>query len=1163
MSKKRKKARLISAAVLSGALAITLSSCSGATNTYGKLDSNKVYAEAGKYQVTTGELWDELKWSAKDVIDSQKETIVLNDSLKKVDIILNSNGDISKLSDEDKDKLKTDYDDDGTYEEITADSLSKLYIEFKEDMINFIIQDFLSTDWKAEGYWKTIESYTDLNLLQLYQKYDDKMFTTYHKNEITADLTNKGKKYSELIKAAVDDYKDNDFENDTTKDAVYEIALDLKEEYYPKLAKLSYAYDAAWKDYYTKLSEDEDEDDDTFGSFTKSQFVSELKTAYTDTFDLDQLLIKFTDSTEFSNTLRAFGIYLYSSTNTYYFIKDTDSKDYTKASQTYKEYIEYYDKMVKKASSTMNPESNQAVIKLDGKVMLDIYVMLYNYMYGGYRSILPAGVLKSKTYDEMFPGLNMLRDTTYEIIYKYQTSDEDALYNQTLSDLNGLISDQTYNDYLVYDAKTLKDNYNDTFRRYCYDTLKLKDDNDNQSYSTRYSTALQSSELGSFIVYKFADASDDIDESSVSDMDISVETLKACEGYYQASHTTNEYYEFITENKELYNSLLNILVKNTVSSSTMTTAFDKEVKNVAVKVYVEEVEIAYLLDNSDYSKTIFKADNNNLLATLEYNGTTYNLNIKADEEDQNSIKVRGTNKAFGVFDYLEQKDGATTAITLISNKIIKDTSVFKEERDKKSNRQLYENYIKNVLTAFANDAYSSNGYPATVGTYNFLMSYFHSADIDEIIDNYYILSLASAKLLTNYASTSLSDFIKEYSDIAYDSYFNLSGKRLLVYLDMDDDNKADKVEDWKDITVDWTNTETKVNNPATTLEEVAKNLVIEIYNRLSYTANTSHATELETIVNEINNSAKAQYSESPSSPEETWAKYKKLGFNVKLEDVSLTNSSSDVDFKIKQRVYDYSRGHDSKYEETNGAEGYTYQYFINESSPTEYIEPLSKDSISTSNNEIVESSDGYNLIVITSCTTKSSAKWSIEDYEETPLTDIVIKFNEEYYKIKNIFNEEDKFSSNQVLLYLLDMAVNNGSSILMPQGISSAVSSFLSPVYTRFQGTETQRIILLYFIKKAANVETSNIYNIIKFNSEVTYNNEAYDSANGYLNEIISINQRSADSYKYIFIDDPNSTLDDNLNLDTTNTLDLYPNWWEKLEEKIADFLINTTKEEK
>ena len=69
MSINKKKMRRLSTAFVGCALAITLTSCSGATNKYGSLDRNATYASIGDYKITNGELWDELQWNAIDVLN--------------------------------------------------------------------------------------------------------------------------------------------------------------------------------------------------------------------------------------------------------------------------------------------------------------------------------------------------------------------------------------------------------------------------------------------------------------------------------------------------------------------------------------------------------------------------------------------------------------------------------------------------------------------------------------------------------------------------------------------------------------------------------------------------------------------------------------------------------------------------------------------------------------------------------------------------------------------------------------------------------------------------------------------------------------------------------------------------------------------------------------
>ena len=84
--------------------------------------------------------------------------------------------------------------------------------------------------------------------------------------------------------------------------------------------------------------------------------------------------------------------------------------------------------------------------------------------------------------------------------------------------------------------------------------------------------------------------------------------------------------------------------------------------------------------------------------------------------------------------------------------------------------------------------------------------------------------------------------------------------------------------------------------------------IYDIYNELN-SSSDSHATRLSEITTEINDSARVQFDENPILVENQWAKYRKVGLNVKSEEFSVTNSTIDVDFQIKQRVLDYYKGY--------------------------------------------------------------------------------------------------------------------------------------------------------------------------------------------------------------------------------------------------------------
>jgi len=1096
MSINNKKTRRLSAAMVTCALAITLTSCSGATNKYGSLDEKATYATVGDYSLTNGELWNELQWDAKDVLDTQIANVILNEQITRLTNVLNTEGDYSKLSDK---KIIH-----GSTDEITEEKFNQMYEEYSNRIVDYVVQDIADYTYNQEGYWDNFEK-MDKTLKEIQkQKYVDGIYTEFQKSSI-ADGDYKGKTYKELIENISED----------NKTPLLAIAKDLSELYYPQYAKELFTYDTLCDEAAEAFEDDTDSDDEKYGAYTNSEYVNAFKKLYTNTYNLNMIKIKFVSETEFKDVLRAFGILI--NNNKYYYI--FDDKDDKSKTLDYSAYIEYYDEFTSSSSLSNNLKTSGAEL-ISGRVMLEIYIMLYNYMYGGYRDELPSasGVVLN------FDNLNELRAQTYKLIAAYKVGDQNTLYNNTIKALEEFDANLPADGKLLeFTPEYLTDTYNATLKTYCFETLLLQDKNQYDNYDTRYSTSLQNANNSNLIFYKFGDEFDEIADEKIKSYE---------EKYLDKNNTTIDYFDFLTseENKDLFDEVLNKIIKDSISSSIIDNRYNEALEDVKVKVYTEATEIAYAKDHSNYSKSVGSAPNGNILAAITYNDKTLNLNIKANKDDTNSILIPGTSEAFGVFDYLERTKGITTAIDLLSKKMVRDTDQYKKTLKDSDTRKIYETYIQSVLLAFANDSYSSSGYPSTIGKYNFLMLYYHTADVNKIVEDYYLLQVASANLLADYSNKTLADFLKSYADIAYEKYFSLSGKQLLIYMDEDEDGTKDEASTWvNEIVPNWECLDGTVAD--VTKAYVARQLAYTIYNKVSAAANTSHVTKAEDIVAEINDSAKAEYNDNPTASENIWAKYKKLGLNVELVDLEVTNSSTTGDYAIKQRLYDYARGYNSDNTKT-------YQFYINETTPTEYIEQISVEDIAN-DDVIIESDNGINLLFITSGTSNPSAEYSIEEYDDTLYKNMIIKYNEQFIKIAEIYNENDMLNSNQILLYLLASATSQ--SDLIPSSLSSAYTQFLSPVYTRFTSSETQRIVLLFFMKKFTNTNKE-LYDTI------VYANDAYNGKDGVLQNIIVINQNIADEYN-------------NLENDTTGTSNLYPDWWQNLNEHVENFLNNLKKE--
>ncbi len=1104
MSKSKVKAKRALTVTMSLALGITLSACSGATNNYGSLDSNSVYASAGTYEVTKGELWDELKWNAQSLLSEQIENVVLDEQITNLRNVFEKT--YTELSTTEKEDL-------GVSDEAGFNSL---YEKYKKRFIDYVVQDVFSFTYSTEDYWDNVENLDETDAKTLIYKYVDTVFTTYHKEALEDGTT-----YLNLLLEAYENGAEDNKMN------FFEFGLSLKEKFYPLYAKELLAYQSLKEEVDKAAEEDTDEDDNMIGYYENTSYVNKFKSEYTNKYDLDLILIRFASSDEYNNTLRAFGVKVYN--KRYYFIRDNADDGYdsyleseNKLSLT--KYNELYD-----GFSTSQLTKENGAYELTSEEVLELFIQIYNYSYSGYRSPLASTVITKNTVlhkdvngndvlaDYANLSLNNLRDVTYSITKEY-ASNATEKYEANIESLKENNKTET-----TFYSDDLKNDYSDSFRVYMYETLLLTDDQGYQDLHARYTTTTQSANSAQYAIYKFGEEKNFREGEEVDD-----ETLLEYQNFYKSSLSKYEILSYIQDDsrKVLFETILDLLMHDDITSNKISTVLSDETENVKVSIYNEAVEIGYKKDNSDYSNTILSAANNNILATLSYDDKTWNLNIVGDANDENSLKVAGYDTPYSAYDVLERQNGISVASSLLSRKIVKDTKTYKDTLNEKDTRESYKNYLENMLIYFSNDYYSSSGYPSSIGKYNFLMLYFHTADVNSIIENTYLLSLATSRLLTDYSSDTLASFFKEYADLAYDKYFSMESKTLLVYFDRDDDDEPDEVD--VDDPNNWIFDEVSFDGDFHTRGYVAKSLIYDVYQELA-ASSTAHSDYLDTLVTEINNSSKAVYEENPISSENKWAKYRYLGFKVKTVTNSVTNATTQIDFDLKQRLFDYAKG-------SNDDGTKTYQYFINDSIPTSYMEILSQDNVAENDDTILRTVDGYNLNLITTGTAKSSAKWSEDDYKNTELLEnIWLKYNEKYVKVDNVYNEDDKLSLNQILLYVLDQAVN-GSSTLSPAAINDALTNYLSPVYTRFTSDATQSIVLLNFIKKATNSEAE-LYDVIKYNSDNTYN-----GVSGKVARTIIINEDVADSYsRYIN--------------DTTGTSDTFENWWEKLYEQVANFL--------
>ncbi len=991
-------------------LGIALSSCSTAGKPVGNLDKDSVYLSAGNHTVTKGELWNELRWSANDVLSEKITEVVMKDYVEKVSLVMDKS--YADLTDDQK-KLFAD--------DLSSDDFSKLKEKYEDRLEDYVIEDIYNFNFDSINSYYKIEDVNKYDAKKLIIKYCDELYSNYNLKELN------NQPLQNFVTEAVE-----------KRENYLTIAKELKNVYYLSLAKELLAYSVLEDDINEAYENRDTDNEDDLGYFTKSEYINKFKSDFANQSDLNLILIRFSTEDEFNSTLRSFGLSVYDKKLVYI--------PYPSDVTTFSEYCDYYDDL----SSTELKDVHQ---DLNTLAIAKIYIQIYNYLYGGYRDYL-----YDESYVDYFNNVEDLIKITIDIRDKSQTvEDEETELNK--------IRDELANHSAQYDVDSIYtreeiDNISESFSTYLYETLCLPFKAEVDDDSLCYSTSTQSYNSAYWIAFKFSQGDDKYD------------------AIYDKSTLDDDLYDSIAADEELKLSIEELLKQDKLVDTKISSALEERTSEVELKLFDEALEISYAKDNTDYSKTYGKAPNKNVIATLKYDKKTWNLNIVEDNTDENALSG-------GVYDILERQTGVTTAIDILSKKVVKQTNAYAEtEKD----IQNYKDTIEYVLAAFTNDYYSSSGYSASLGKYNFMMLYFHSVDINYIVNEIYRVNGAAAKILTNYNSDILLNFFKTYSDNIYNNYFSISGQRFVVYLDANDDGEKDDVSEW---------TEAQKN--------LAQELIYKVYNEVASTTG-AHSDALSTIVTEINESARAKFENNPIAPENKWAEYRKAGLNVELEDVEATNDTTSLDFALKQRLLDIYN---------------SPKFAINNTTPTEYMEDLQD-----SETEILQTKDGYNLLLITSADFQTSAEFKEEDDKLGVFKNLSVYYNEEYHNIGDIYNDGKLLTVEQIRLYVLEY-ITNSTSNLTPSAISSAIESFLAPVVTRYTSDETQRDIIIYLIETKAGK--------ITFTGD---NAERYE-------KIVEINHKTADDYISIYFEE-----------DTTNTLKTYENWWTDIQNIVADILL-------
>lgn len=688
--------------------------------------------------------------------------------------------------------------------------------------------------------------------------------------------------------------------------------------------------------------------------------------------------------------------------------------------QSVSDYNDYYDDF---DFSKEAEDSYVNLTTLGNACVLQLYIEMYNYIYS-YRSPIAN--------DATIPAndTNSRLDVTEAITKIYEGNDKPtvkSLYDSYVAS----------NENIQKNASYYKD-ISSSFLSYVSDDLANGLDEDAVNTDLPYSTSSKSYGDFNYMVFKF---NQDKDEKIL------------CADPDDETKITND---------DLKNEIIEKLKDKEVSDSYIKNKIDDAKKDAKVEIFDTVLEVAYSQNATDYSRTRSKAPNENTLATIKIGDNENNLLLD------------------DCYKKLDAKSGYTVALNLLSQKVIKDTDAYKKLDDKVSD---YRKSLDNLFASFAQNQFSSYGYPASMGKYNFMLLYFHQNTVDGILNNYYRVSEAKRNVLNNYEdNTELLDMFKKYNDIAYDNFFKISASDLLVYVDMDEDGNPDKDFDWT--TID--------NNSGKTYKQLSSDLIATIQNLISHSTE-KNATELTNLVTEYNSSSRFAPSDedkakNPTPVEYTWASFRRAGLYLKvntLTDITSTSNSSTVDENIQKELKTIYNSE---------------EFRLNETFPTEYIY-----------NKSVSSEEGQNMLIITGASNPDSAKFTDNNIDSL-FKNIPVIFNDKVIKIDTMENDSNKATLSQIKLYLFRYVENNTTD-LTPTDVTTALETFFKPVYTRYTSNATQQMHLINYLDSLGLGE-------VKYDASTTDNATVSQA----------IAERKADSYKT-----------------STDISNNFPDWWQSV----------------
>ena len=516
--------------------------------------------------------------------------------------------------------------------------------------------------------------------------------------------------------------------------------------------------------------------------------------------------------------------------------------------------------------------------------------------------------------------------------------------------------------------------------------------------------------------------------------------------------STPEVGEYTEDTTVKVEDLRDEIIDGYVTSSFISSAIGELVKSYTLTIYDPVYDALYAAENKDHKRLEASA--------WEDNGTLVSF-TKDGKKAAEPITVSD------FYTKLEDLVGVTCTLDYFLNEVLLDT----EHELTSKEQEKIEKEINDAIKTFNDNGYESYGYPVSIGEEIFKFVYFGTSDYDQIVRKH------QAQKMWDYILDEKSevyyDALAQVSKQYYESYFNLSVKHVLVFVDYDMDGTPDDPDLY-------------FQNFDADIQTEIKKEILKLSNAIVKEANYISEKGYMTLTDALSYVQKQFYANGNilhTEADDRWAEYKEYNLGVTIEDLGAVNTSN-----ASKYVPEFGEGVQALYQHLLTVEGYEMG--------DEYL------AEAASIDELIKTSFGYHTLAVYDADELTSAKFTAEEdtakqYADDKITVTYKDENDEKQTLtfKNAYNENEWATKEQIKIY--DAAMEYTGSVTsryLPTDVKTYISYFYSSFEKRYEDKNVQRIFVTEEKLGDGQLTFANKANNAEFNELVEIQKSQYDS---------------------------------------------------------------------